>query len=303
MSEYSDTWPHQNLIMDVSKHIEKILRHALDDITVAPCPRKLSAALAYAVFPGGARVRPKLVMAVAQACADASAPLAHESAVAIEFLHCASLVQDDLACFDDATTRRGKPTLHRAFDERLAILASDALIVSAFERISALRNTDAAAQLALVSMLARQVGSIHGITAGQAWECEDQIDTDAYHRAKTGALFAAATQAGALSVGVDDKPWAVTGHYVGSAYQIADDIHDVLGDSAKLGKPVHVDAMHGRPNAVHELGVDKAVTKLKGMIEQVIDSVPNCKNADFFIETIRHEAQRFLPKELALSAA
>ncbi|MFK7994731.1 MAG: polyprenyl synthetase family protein [Granulosicoccus sp.] len=303
MSEYSDTWPHQNLIMDVSKHIEKILRHALVEITIAPCPAKLASALDYAVFPGGARVRPKLVMAVAQACADASAPLAHESAVAIEFLHCASLVQDDLACFDDATIRRGKPTLHRAFDERLAILASDALIVSAFERISALRHADAKAQLAVIRMLSHHVGSIHGITAGQAWECEEQVDTDAYHRAKTGALFAAATQAGALSVGVDATPWAVTGHYVGSAYQIADDIHDVMGDSAELGKPVHVDARHERPNAVNELGIDQAVTKLKRVVEQIIDSVPHCKNADFFIETIRHEAQRFLPKEFALSAA
>ena len=102
---------------------------------------------------------------------------------------------------------------------------------------------------------------------------------------------------------MDQAPWAITGHYVGSAYQIADDIHDVLGNSATLGKPVNVDATHGRPNAVNELGVDKAVSKLKHMIEQVIDSVPTCKNADFFIETIRHEAERFLPKEVALSAA
>lgn len=289
--------------MDVSKPIETMLRKAAVQITASPCPGRLASAIDYALFPGGARVRPKLVMAVAQACADASAPLAHQAAVAIEFLHCASLVQDDLSCFDDAATRRGKPTLHLAFDERLAILASDALIVAAFESIGSVRNVNVDNQLALVRVLAHQVGSIHGITAGQAWECEERIDTDAYHRAKTGALFAAATQAGALSVGADDTPWAVTGHLVGSAYQIADDIHDVLGDSAALGKPVNVDAMHGRPNSVNELGVDQAVAKLKHVIEQIIDSVPACKNADFFIETIRHEAERFLPKEVALSAA
>lgn len=289
--------------MDVSKHIEKILHRAIVDITANPCPAKLAAAIDYALFPGGARVRPKLVMAVAQACADVAAPLAYQAAVAIEFLHCASLVQDDLACFDNAAMRRGKSTLHREFDERLAILASDALIVAAFERVSSIRDVAVADQLALVRVLSHQVGSVHGITAGQAWECEDQIDTDAYHRAKTGALFAAATQAGALSVGADDALWAITGHYVGSAYQIADDIHDVLGNSAQLGKPVNVDARHGRPNSVHELGIDAAVIKLKNMIEQVIDSVPACKNADFFIETIRHEAESFLPKEVALSAA
>ena len=289
--------------MDVSKHIEHTLQRAMNEVTASPCPAKLASAISYAVFPGGARVRPKLVMAVAQACADASAPLASEAAVAIEFLHCASLVQDDLACFDNAATRRGKPTLHRKFEERLAILASDALIVAAFERISTLSHVNANAQLGLIRVLSHQVGSIHGITAGQAWECEERIDTDAYHRAKTGALFAAATQAGALSVGAPDELWAITGHHVGSAYQIADDIHDVVGEESKLGKPVNVDATHGRPNAVHELGVDKAVAKLKLQIEQVIDSVPDCKNADFFIETIRHEAKRFLPKEVTLSAA
>ena len=289
--------------MDVGKHIEQLLRHAIGELTVSPCPSKLAAALDYAIFPGGARVRPKLVMAVAHACADTPNPLAERAAVAIELLHCASLAQDDLACFDNAETRRSKPSLHRAYDERLAILASDALIVGAFEQISALRDARAESQLALVRMLSHQVGGIHGITAGQAWESEQNIDTSAYHRAKTGALFAASTQAGALATGADEEAWAITGHYVGSAYQIADDIHDVLGDADSLGKPVNVDATHGRPNAVHELGVDEAVANLKHLIEQVVDSVPSCRNADVFIETIRHEARRFLPKELALSAA
>lgn len=289
--------------MDVSELIENNLQRVVRSITVDPCPTRLGQALEYAVFPGGARVRPKLVMAVAQACADASAPLACEAASAIELLHCASLVQDDLTCFDDASTRRGKPTVHRVFDERLAILASDALIVGAFEILSNVKGVDARAQLSLVRLLAEQVGSVHGITAGQAWECEDHIDTDAYHQAKTGALFSAATQAGALSVGVDGIPWAITGECIGSAYQIADDIHDVLGCQNKLGKPTNVDARHGRPNAVHELGVEKSVAKLKAMVEQIVDTIPVCKNADFFIETIRHEAKRFLPKEVALSAA
>ena len=289
--------------MDVSKHIENTLLKATAEISASPCPDKLASGIAYAVFPGGARVRPKLVMAVAQACADANAPLANQAAVAIEFLHCASLVQDDLRCFDDAATRRGKPTLHLAFDERMAILVSDALIVAAFERISSVKHVSAAAQLGLINVLSRHVGSRHGITAGQAWECEEQIDTEAYHQAKTGALFAAATQAGAVSVGAPDTQWAKTGLHIGTAYQIADDIHDVLGDADSLGKPVNVDARHGRPNAVHEMGVDAAVSRLKQQIQQVVDSVPDCKNADFFIQTVRHEAKRFLPKELALSAA
>lgn len=289
--------------MDVSEYIEATLRQALARITAKPCPSKLAAALDYAMFPGGARVRPKLVMAVAQSCEDASVPLVHRAAAAIEFLHCASLIQDDLGCFDDAAIRRGKPTVHHQFDERLAILSSDALIVSAFELISDTPGAKADSQLALINLLSRQVGSLHGITAGQAWECEEQIDTDAYHLAKTGALFAAATQAGALAVGAADEQWAVTGNLIGSAYQIADDIHDVFGEESVLGKPVQVDVRHGRPNLVHEIGAAGAVTRLKYLIEQIIDSVPACRNANFFIETVRHEAQRFLPKEIALSAA
>lgn len=289
--------------MDVNQLIESNLQRAIHRITAEPGPTRLRQAVNYAMFPGGARVRPKLVMAVAQACADASAPLACEAASAIEFLHCASLIQDDLACFDDAAIRRGKPTVHHAYDERLAILASDALIVGAFEIVSDTRGVDAQSQLSLVRLLSQHVGAVQGITAGQAWECEEDIDTDAYHQAKTGALFSAATQAGALSVGLDGEPWARTGACIGSAYQIADDIHDVLGSEHKLGKPVNVDAAHGRPNSVNELGVEQSVLKLKNMIDQIIDTIPACRNADFFIETIRHEAKRFLPKEIALSAA
>lgn len=289
--------------MDVNELIENNLQRATRCITAAPCPSKLRQALHYSVFPGGARVRPKLVMAVAQACSDTFAPLACDAACAIEFLHCASLVQDDLSCFDAAAIRRGKPTVHHAFDERLAILASDALIVGAFEIVSTTKGADAQTQLLLTRLLARHVGAVQGITAGQAWECEQEIDTDAYHQAKTGSLFSASTQAGAVSVGADGEQWARTGACIGSAYQIADDLHDVLGTECALGKPTNVDATLGRPNAVHDLGVEKAVAKLKNMIEQIIDTVPACQDADFFIETIRHEAKRFLPKEIALSAA
>ncbi|MBX2881705.1 MAG: polyprenyl synthetase family protein [Granulosicoccus sp.] len=289
--------------MQVQELIDRNLREASNQLTRAPCPQRLRQAIDYALFPGGARVRPKLVMAVAQACADASAPLACAAASAIECLHCASLVQDDLSCFDNAAIRRGKPTVHHAFDERLAILASDALIVGAFEIVSSCQCDDQLAQLALMRLLSERVGAVNGITAGQAWECEEQINTDAYHQAKTGSLFAAATQAGAVSVSADGKQWARTGACIGTAYQIADDINDVVGCQNQLGKPVHVDAANGRPNAVLELGVERAVAKLKAVIEQIIDTVPDCRNADFFIETVRYEAKRFLPKEIALSAA
>ena len=289
--------------MDVSNFIDQSLHEAVRAMTVEPCPSRLAKSLRYTLFPGGARMRPKLVLAVASACSDELPVLAPKAAVAVEFLHCASLVQDDLRCFDDAQTRRGKPSVHVAFDERLAILASDALIVAAFDVVSQAALADAQRRLDLIGLLSRQVGSVHGITAGQAWECEQEIDIDAYHQAKTGSLFAAATQAGALSAGVEVTPWARTGECIGAAYQIADDLHDVLGSEAQMGKPVNVDATHGRPNVVAELGAAAAVAKLNGLIEEVIDTIPTCKNADLFIETVRHEATRFFPKEFARSAA
>lgn len=289
--------------MDAINPIEQSLRDAVDSITVSPCPSQLAGALRYTLFPGGARVRPKLVIAVASACSDALPPMAAQAAVAIEFLHCASLVQDDLKCFDNAAMRRGKPSVHVAFDERLAILASDALIVSAFDVVANVHLADAQLRLDMISLLSRRVGSVNGIAAGQAWECEEFIDTDAYHQAKTGSLFAAATQAGALSTGADMTPWARTGECIGAAYQIADDLQDVLGCAKAMGKPVNVDATHGRPNAVQDLGAAGALARLKGLIEEVIDTVPPCMNANRFIDTIRQEAMCFLPKEIARSAA
>jgi geranylgeranyl diphosphate synthase type II len=99
------------------------------------------------------------------------------------------------------------------------------------------------------------------------------------------------------------RPWARTGECIGAAYQIADDMQDVLGNEKIIGKPVHVDAAHGRPNAVQDLGAAGALAKLARLIEEVVDTVPPCRHAGRFIDTIRNEAMNFLPKEIARSAA
>ncbi len=125
---------------------EHALGMALREATGPECPPMLATALDYAVFPGGARVRPQLCLAVALANGNGDPLLASAAAVAVEFLHCASLVHDDLPCFDDATTRRGKASLHATFGERIAVLTGDALIVAAFQHIarstSALKNPE-----------------------------------------------------------------------------------------------------------------------------------------------------------------
>jgi geranylgeranyl diphosphate synthase type II len=257
----------------------------------------------YAVFPGGARIRPRLCLAVARACADDKPTLSAATAAAIELLHCASLVHDDLPCFDDAATRRGRPTVHKAFGEQIAVLTGDALIVLAFQAIG--RAADAApTRLAtLLMILAKAAGAPHGIVAGQAWEGEEQIALSTYQQAKTGALFAAATAAGAYAAGYEASPWYLLGERIGEAYQIADDIRDVVGNEHELGKPTGRDQALSRPNAVHRLGVGAAVQRLEDLVRSAIDVIPACPGAHDLRAHILAEASRLLPRELARPAA
>ena len=122
--------------MDAGSRIEKALTTSVSWADGRGCPPRLAAALRHAVFPKGSRIRPRLCLAVADACGGRNQGVADAAAAAIELLHCASLVHDDLPCFDNAATRRGKPTVHAAFGEPLAVLAGDALIVLAFETVA-----------------------------------------------------------------------------------------------------------------------------------------------------------------------
>jgi geranylgeranyl diphosphate synthase type II len=283
--------------------IERALSAAVAYAEVPGAPPRLAAAVRYAVFPGGARVRPRLCLAVARACGDDQPAIADAAATAIELLHCASLVHDDLPCFDDATTRRGQPSVHRAFDERLAVLAGDALIVLAFQVLA--RGAAALPQrlAPLLLTVGRSVGLPGGIVAGQAWESEPHVATADYQRAKTGSLFAAAAMAGALAAGADAGPWRALGERLGEAYQVADDIRDVAGDPEALGKPIGRDAALGRPSAARDLGLQGAVRRLQVLTAGAIDAIPACPGAPELRTLILLEAQRLLPEELARRAA
>ncbi len=189
-------------------------------------PGRLAEALHYAVTPGGARIRPTILVSVAMACGDDAPELADAAAAALEPIHCASLVHDDLPCFDDADQRRGKPSVHRAYSEPLAVLAGDSLIVQAFTALAAAGRDQPLRALDLVGVLAARTGMPAGICAGQGWESEAAIDLQAYHMAKTGALFIAATQMGAIAAGQDPEPWTELGARIGAAFQVADDLLD-----------------------------------------------------------------------------
>ena len=289
--------------MDARERIERALETAIAGRLERGCPPGLSAAVQYAVFPGGARVRPRLCLAVAAACGERGPGIADGAASAIELLHCASLVHDALPCFDDAPLRRGKPSVHCAYGERLAVLAGDALIVTAFE---ALGRASAAHPDRLVKLLATIAASVSmptGIVAGQAWECETQVVLDDYQRAKTGSLFAAAAVAGAQAAGADSAPWRELGERLGEAYQVADDIQDVASAPEQIGKPVGRDRMLGRPNAVEQLGLMGAVYRVKQLVTAAVEAVPVCAGAGSLRMLIQAESQRILPKELARLAA
>jgi geranylgeranyl diphosphate synthase type II len=288
--------------MDARDRLESALELAIASQT-AECPPGLIAAMRYSIFPGGARLRPRLCMSVAWACGADDHRLTIGAAAAIELLHCASLVHDDLPAFDNADTRRGKPSVHRAFGEPLALLSGDALIVLAFDVLAraAAARPDRLADL--VRIVAAATGAEGGICAGQAWECEPHIDVPRYHRAKTGALFSAATMAGAAAAGAPHAGWRQLGECLGEAYQIADDIRDVVCNPAELGKPVGKDAALMRPSACRELGVRGAIARLTGLVDAAVDSIPACRRSGDLGALIRQEASHVLPQEVADLAA
>jgi len=289
--------------MDVTARIEQALAAAVTRAEALGSPPGLGRAIRHAVFPGGARIRPRLCLAVAEACGNDDPSLADAVAASIELLHCASLVHDDLPCFDDAPTRRGQPSVHAAFGERLAVLAGDALIVLAFETVA--RGAAGVPQRLpeLIHTVSRAVGVPSGIVAGQAWECETRVPLANYQRAKTGALFAGATMSGAAAAGAEPGPWRVLGERLGEAYQVADDLRDVVGDPKELGKPVGRDAALGRPSAAHELGIAGSIRRLEVLVAGAIESIPACPGAAELCGLILAETRRFLPKELARRAA
>ena len=218
-------------------------------------PARLHEAMRYAVFGGGKRVRPVLARAACRAAGgDAESIL--DAACALEMVHTYSLIHDDLPALDDDTLRRGRATVHVAFDEALAILAGDALLTEAFAVLGRFPEGDAfaARRAGACRLVAEAIGS-RGMVGGQV---EDLAATGAtpdgerlerIHSAKTGALLGAAVELGALlagAVGAARAAFADFGRRLGLLFQIADDILDVTGSAASLGKSPGKDAAAGK---------------------------------------------------------
>lgn len=250
------------------------MQQSLD--TLSAMPARLVEAMRYSTLLGGKRIRPCLVYAGAAAL-GAPVQQADAAAAAIEFIHCYSLIHDDLPAMDDDDLRRGQPTLHRAFDEATAILAGDALQSLAFQLLAEMSELPADIRLQMIAMLARASGC-DGMIAGQGIDMASigrQLtlsELENMHRLKTGALISVSVELGALSAGCRDQAiLAALRDYascVGLAFQVQDDILDVVGDTRVLGKTQGADAARNKPTYVSLLGLDGARNKTRDLRAQ-----------------------------------
>lgn len=254
--------------VDYRERIEQVLDSTLQLPQAGS--RRLVEAMRYSALGGGKRLRPTLVYTAGVAL-GASLDELDDPAAAVELIHVYSLVHDDLPAMDDDDLRRGRPSCHKAFDEATAILAGDALQALAFELVARLpagaSGITAQRRLQMAQVLASGIGTA-GMAGGQAIDLESvgrRIDVAALrrmHRLKTGALIETSVLLGAIAAGVDQGPTFEAlrdyGAAIGLAFQIQDDILDVTGTTAAIGKLAGADAAHDKPTYTSLLGLEGA---------------------------------------------
>lgn len=261
---------------------EAALERALPDPATAP--QRLHAAMRHGVLNGGKRMRPLLVYATGTALGAHAAAL-DAAAAAVELVHCYSLVHDDLPAMDDDDLRRGQPTVHVAFDEATAILAGDALQTLAFETLAAAPQPPAQ-RIAMLAELARASG-VAGMCGGQALDidatCPDPTfllaDLERLHALKTGALLRCAVRLGALAGNATPAQAEQLDRYadaLGLAFQIRDDLLDIEGDAATLGKTAGKDAAQDKATFPALLGMTASRDRLAALsatMQQALDAL------------------------------
>jgi farnesyl diphosphate synthase len=260
---------------------EALLARLLSD-TVLPDeiarPKRLLEAMRYSSLGGGKRLRPFLVVESA-AVFGVARQAALLAGAALECIHCYSLIHDDLPAMDNSDLRRGRPTLHKAYDDATAILAGDALLTLAFDIISRDEiHADATVRLLLTRALARAAG-VGGMAGGQMLDLagegrfgdREPVDVARLQQMKTGALLRYGCIAGAIlgqSAKQEYQALDAYGRALGEAFQIADDLLDVEGDAAALGKPAGADAALGKTTFVTQLGIDGAKKRVRDLLAQ-----------------------------------
>ena len=236
--------------------------------------KDLAKAMNYSLMAGGKRLRPILIMAAADALGVDGEKFFRLS-TSIEFIHTYTLIHDDLPAMDNDDYRRGKLTNHKVFGEALAILAGDALLTMAFEIIATDKNVDAETKVKIITEMSKAAGA-EGMVGGQVIDMQSEnkkIDIQTLkqmHAAKTGALFCAAIRSGAILAGADEKQLANLTEYArqfGLAFQITDDILDVVGDEKTIGKPVGSDEKNHKSTYVTLGSLESA----KALAQEAVD--------------------------------
>ena len=291
-------------LRDLASAVETALERLLDPARLSgpgPAPDRLLAAMRHGSLAGGKRLRPLLVR---QAAAIFNVPpaAALTPGLAVELVHCYSLIHDDLPAMDDDDLRRGRPTVHKAYDDATAILAGDALLTHAFGLLAdPACHPDPAIRIALVAELVAGSGA-GGMVGGQMRDIEGEAaglssdDISTMQAMKTGALIRASVRMGAILGGAEPRALSVLTAYAeaaGRAFQLADDILDVTASAEAMGKATGKDADMGKQTLVAQLGVDGA----KARLSQTVNDALGClrtfgPKADGLRATARYFASR-----------
>lgn len=265
-------------IAEWQNRFERVLEACLPGDDEAPA--RLHRAMRYSALDGGKRFRPVLVYAAGRAL-EAPVTMLDTAACAIELIHAYSLIHDDLPAMDDDDLRRGRPSCHRQFDEATAILAGDALQALAYEILAQDASIGAERALRLLQLVASACGS-KGMAGGQALDLDavgrplSLAELETMHRLKTGALIHASVMAPCLLVGADEsvsQGLSRYGHCIGLAFQIHDDILDVTGDTAVIGKASHSDEAQNKPTFPSLLGLDESRRRASRLRDEARDAL------------------------------
>jgi farnesyl diphosphate synthase len=267
----------------IEETLEELLASSLLTGEIAR-PERLIEAMRYATLAGGKRLRPFLTIETARLFGIEGKGVLRAGA-AVELIHCYSLVHDDLPAMDDDDLRRGRPTTHKAFDEATAILVGDSLLTLAFDVLGEDKtDPDPSTRIALVSALARAAG-VGGMAGGQMLDLQaegrfayngrplalSETDILRLQAMKTGALLTSSVEMGAI-LGRADKRARESlrsyGHMLGQAFQIADDLLDVVSDAAALGKATGKDEGKGKATLVGLWGIEAARSRLSGLVAE-----------------------------------
>ena len=262
----------------MADHLQELAAAVDRELLAGLEPRRgtLEAAMHYALSVSGKRLRPLLFLTLLEACrVEARRYLGLASA--LEIIHTYSLIHDDLPAMDDDDLRRGMPTVHRQFNEAVALLAGDTLLTYAFEKIAA-APLPAERTVEIMALVTRSIGK-DGMAQGQALDLEFRGDAGAIaeiHRLKTAELIKASLLAAAVVAGMAAERRRVlarAGLALGLGFQLADDLLDVTGDEAQAGKKLHKDGAKGSPNAVLHLGLDAVRARIDELHGEALGAI------------------------------